>query len=186
MDAGWRNSACGMKFALYNRAMMKGDSKYQPLREFLSRSDRAVVTLTFAEIEAMMGATLPLSAREKRTWWSNRSSGTSQAATWMSAGYTVKSLDLEREEVVFHKPPDVYQVEQVDGVIQWNGELIRALRSHMGMTQSEFATAIGVRQQTVSEWEKEVYTPTRASAKYLMMVAEKAEFKYDATQTLEE
>jgi DNA-binding transcriptional regulator YiaG len=96
----------------------------------------------------------------------------------MSAGYLVGALDLEKEEVVFQKPPDVYQVEQVDGVIQWNGQLIRALRLHMGMTQAELAHELGVRQQTVSEWEKEVYAPTRASLKYLTLVAEKSAFNY--------
>jgi DNA-binding transcriptional regulator YiaG len=165
--------------------MMKGESKYQPLQEFLSRSDVAVVTLTFAEIETLMGTGLPPSARRNKTWWSNRSKGALQSSAWMTAGYLVKSLDLEKEEVTFQKPPDIYQVEQIDGVIQWNGELIRALRSHMGLTQAELAKQLGIRQQTVSEWEKEIYAPTRASAKYLMMVAEKAEFKYSDGQQAE-
>jgi Helix-turn-helix len=174
--------ACGIRFTFYNGAMMKGGSKYQPLQEFLSRSDRAVVTIAFSEIETVMGTSLPPSARQNRMWWSNRSKGALQAAAWMSAGYLVRSLDLAQQEVTFCKPPEVYSVEQVDGVIQWNGELIRALRSHMGMTQVELAKELGVRQQTVSEWEKEVYAPTRASSKYLMMVAEKAEFKYSVDQ----
>ena len=40
------------------------------------------------------------------------------------------------------------------------------------------AVELGVRQQTVSEWEQGVYTPTRASAKQLMRVAEQAQFRY--------
>jgi DNA-binding transcriptional regulator YiaG len=159
--------------------MMKGGSKYQPLQTFLQRSDRIQVTLTFDEIEAVMGIPLPASARTQRAWWSNRSKGALQATAWMGAGYLVKELDLTREQVTFHKPPEVYKVQRVDDVVQWNGELIRALRLHMGLTQSAMAKELGVRQQTVSEWEKGVYVPTKASAKYLTLVAEKANFKYE-------
>ena len=34
------------------------------------------------------------------------------------------------------------------------GPMIHALRKSMGMNQSEFADVLGVRQQTISEWEK--------------------------------
>lgn len=158
---------------------MKGGSKYQALQTFLQGSDRAQVTLTFDEIETLMGMPLPASARTQRAWWSNRSKGALQATAWMEAGYLVRELDLDGEQVTFHKPPEVYKVQRVDDVVQWNGELIRALRLHMGLTQTAMAKELGVRQQTVSEWEKGVYSPTKASAKYLTMVAEKAAFKYE-------
>lgn len=157
---------------------MKGGSKYQPLQDFLSQSERSRLTLTFAEIEALMTTSLPDSARSNRAWWSNRSKGALQASAWMQAGFLVEILDLPNEQVTFHKPPTVYQVQRVNDVVQWNSELIRALRRHMGMTQAELAKELGVRQQTVSEWEKGVYTPTRSSFKHLSLVAEKAEFNY--------
>lgn len=171
--------------AQQHNSVMKGGSKYQPLQDYLSQSERSPVTLTFAAIETLLGTSLPASARTNRAWWSNRSKGALQAAAWIQAGYTVKELDLAAEQVTFHKPPDVYKVQRVNNVVQWNGELVRALRHHMGMTQAELATELGVRQQTVSEWEKEVYAPTRASAKHLMLVAEKANFKYEADQSRE-
>ncbi|MDX2242461.1 MAG: helix-turn-helix transcriptional regulator [Leptolyngbyaceae cyanobacterium bins.302] len=165
----------------FYRSVMRGGSKYQPLQDFLMRSERSPVTLSFAEIEALLHTPLPASARTNRAWWSNRSKGALQSAAWIQAGYTVRDLDLEAEQVTFHKPPDVYKVQQVDNVVQWNGELVRALRQHMGMTQAELAEELGVRQQTVSEWEKGVYAPTRASSKYLMLVAEKAKFNYEVS-----
>jgi DNA-binding transcriptional regulator YiaG len=48
----------------------------------------------------------------------------------------------------------------------------------MGLTQAQFAEELGVRQQTVSEWEQGLYAPTRATAKHLTLVAERAEFIY--------
>lgn len=158
---------------------MKGGSKYQPLLEYLRRSDRAQVILTFAEIESMMQEALPDSARSKRAWWSNRRKGALQAIAWMDAGYLVTNVDFAQAQVTFTKPPDVYKVQTVDGTVQWNGELVKALRQHMGLTQSAFARQLGVRQQTVSEWEKGIYTPTRASSNYLTLVAEKAAFEYE-------
>lgn len=157
----------------------RGESKYQPLLEHLSRSDRLQVTLTFAEIEALLGEKLPPSARNKRGWWSNRSKGALQATAWMTAGYLVDKIDLDVEQVTFAKPPQVYRVQCIDNTLQWNSELIRALRLHMGLTQADMAKELGVRQQTVSEWEKGAYAPTRASSKHLTLVAEKAAFRYE-------
>jgi DNA-binding transcriptional regulator YiaG len=159
---------------------MKGGSKYQPLLEYLLQSDRPEVMLAFADIESLMGAPLPDSARHNRAWWSNRSKGALQATAWMGAGYLVKDLNFLTEQVTFHKPPQVYTVQRVNDEIQWNGELVKALRSHMRLTQAGFAKELRIRQQTVSEWEKGVYEPSRASSHYLTLVAEKAQFQLDS------
>jgi DNA-binding transcriptional regulator YiaG len=60
----------------------------------------------------------------------------------------------------------------------WDGEKIRALRSHLQLTQREMAEQLGTRQQTISEWEKGMYQPRGASATLLTIVAERARFKY--------
>lgn len=157
---------------------MKGDSKYKPLLKYLMQCDRSIVCLTFAEIESLMGVSLPNSARHQRAWWSNRSRGALQAAAWRGADYFVHVLDLEGETVTFRKPPDRYTVHQVNGAVIWNGELVKALRLHMKLTQNQLADEMGVRQQTVSEWEKGVYRPTRATSKHLMLVADQSGFPY--------
>lgn len=157
---------------------MKGGSKYQRLLEYLQRSDRSEVSFTFGEIETLLGEKLPASARKNRGWWSNRSKGALQATSWMQAGYLVEDLDLEVERVVFRKPPDRYQVERVGNTVLWNSELIKALRRHMGLSQAEFAARLGVRQQTVSEWENQAYDPRLSTSKHLTMVADQAGFKY--------
>jgi DNA-binding transcriptional regulator YiaG len=56
----------------------------------------------------------------------------------------------------------------------WNAEGIRALRERLGLTQRELADELGVRQQTVSEWETGAYQPRGASARMLRHVAERA------------
>jgi DNA-binding transcriptional regulator YiaG len=157
---------------------VKGESKYQLLLEYLHRSEQHEVTLTFAQIELLINDTLPASAWVKRGWWSNLSKGALQASAWMEAGYLVEKLDLDEECVTFRKRSSGYTVQRMEGTFKWNAELIKAMRLHMGFTQAEFAEQLGVRQQTVSEWENGIYPPTRSRSKHLSLVAEQAGFKY--------
>jgi len=62
--------------------------------------------------------------------------------------------------------------------VEWNPERIKALRDHLGMTQRQLADELGVRQQTISEWEVGVYIPRRSTQKYLSLIAERVRFKY--------
>ncbi len=63
---------------------------------------------------------------------------------------------------------------------QWDSEYIRALRHYLGLTQRELADRLGTRQQTISEWEKGMYKPRGASSTLLSIVAERAQFEYEA------
>ena len=72
---------------------------------------------------------------------------------------------------------DRYRVNRV----AWDSGQVRALRQHMGLTQDEMAQVLGVRQQTVSEWETGIYQPRGTSSTVLSIVAERPKFKYQAT-----
>jgi DNA-binding transcriptional regulator YiaG len=63
----------------------------------------------------------------------------------------------------------------------WDGVRIKALRQHLGLTQTEMAARLGTRQQTISEWENGMYRPRGASVTVLTIVAEGASFTYDAS-----
>ena len=63
---------------------------------------------------------------------------------------------------------------------QWNREQVQALRRHLGLTQRELAERLGVRQQTISEWETGMYKPRGASITLLSIIAERARFEYQA------
>jgi len=64
---------------------------------------------------------------------------------------------------------------------EWDGERIQALRRHLGLTQQELSDRLGTRQQTISEWETGMYLPRGASATLLSIIAEQANFTYDAS-----
>jgi DNA-binding transcriptional regulator YiaG len=63
---------------------------------------------------------------------------------------------------------------------KWESQSIQALRHHLGMSQQAMAENLGVRQQTISDWETGMYEPRGASVTLLSIVAEKADFKYEA------
>jgi DNA-binding transcriptional regulator YiaG len=57
---------------------------------------------------------------------------------------------------------------------------VQALRQHLGLTQRELAEKLGIRQQTISEWETGMYKPRGASITLLSIIAERAKFEYQA------
>jgi DNA-binding XRE family transcriptional regulator len=158
---------------------VKPGDKYWPLFQHLRQSGQDAITLSFAEIEALLGGPLPESARESRGWWSNRHAGPVQASAWMGAGYHVKGLDLAGETVTFLKPVRVYKVERKGETVLWNSDLIKGLREHLGLSQAQLAEKLGVRQQTISEWETSLYAPSLKTSKYLGLIARETKFKYD-------
>ena len=62
--------------------------------------------------------------------------------------------------------------DKLECVGVWTASSVAGLRAALGLTQAEFARAIGVRQQTVSEWETGCYEPRGASARMLSILAE--------------
>lgn len=161
---------------------MKPSSKYYPLHTRLSQSGEKEIHLTFAEIEALIGETLPPSARFRRDWWGNRKEAL-QASAWMQAGYHVQEVDLPGQQVIFRKPVSQYTIRRAAGTVLWDADLVKGLRAYLGMNQKQMAEQLGVRQQTISEWENGLYEPSRAMCKYLSLVAEKAGFDYGEQET---
>jgi DNA-binding transcriptional regulator YiaG len=60
----------------------------------------------------------------------------------------------------------------------WDADRVRDLRRTLALSQQAFARELGVRQQTVSDWETGLYRPRGASARVLSLVAERAGLDY--------
>ena len=67
--------------------------------------------------------------------------------------------------------------KRTDGPM-WDADSIRDLRRYLEMTQLEMSNELGVRQQTISEWETGMYKPRGTSSTLLTLVAERSGFKY--------
>jgi hypothetical protein len=87
--------------------------KYEPLNAFLERQTASEVPMTFAEIENLIGDSLPESARKHRPWWSNNPSNSVITHAWLKAGYKTERVDMGGERLVFRRvgrpgsPPSV-------------------------------------------------------------------------------
>jgi hypothetical protein len=82
-------------------------SKYDPLRMFLESAAPGVlqITLSFRQVEMILGAALPTSARRHRAWWSNPSSPHDHpyAQAWLAVGWKVDTVDQQDEWVRFRR-----------------------------------------------------------------------------------
>lgn len=75
-------------------------TKYEPLALHLWAMSREIgeVTLSFADIERILGARLPESAMVHRAWWGNQKDSKSRAHAhaWLSAGFVVDAVSQDR------------------------------------------------------------------------------------------
>ncbi len=77
--------------------------KYERLNEFLERQSASEVPMTFAEIEGLIGSSLPASARKHRPWWSNNPSNSVITHAWLKAGFKTERVDMGGERLVFRR-----------------------------------------------------------------------------------
>jgi hypothetical protein len=87
-------------------------SKYDPLSARLTGDDGREWSVTFADLEKLLGFSLPKTARSGKTWWRNTGAQPHQQA-WVSSGWEVAQVDLAGARVTFRRitasAPDVLQ-----------------------------------------------------------------------------
>jgi hypothetical protein len=78
--------------------------KYEKLSRYLATTNVEQATLTFAEIEGVIGFSLPRSAHTYPAWWSNQASpGHSQSSAWQSVGWRTGEVNLSVKKVSFFR-----------------------------------------------------------------------------------
>jgi hypothetical protein len=76
--------------------------KYDRLTAALTASGVDRIVYSFGDVERIIGAPLPLSARRHRAWWGNNDDISHvQSQAWRGAGWRVAGIDLARERVTF-------------------------------------------------------------------------------------
>ena len=87
------------------RPVMQG--KYAPLYQYLEPRYVNTVVLTFAQIEDLLGFTLPDSARVHHEWWANKGPNDTpppHSRSWTLASRTA-TPNLQAKTVVFERAP---------------------------------------------------------------------------------
>ena len=83
-------------------AIGKVSPKYRRLAEYLQASGESQVTLHYAEIERILGFSLPSTARNfPHSYWANTTTH-SYASSWMAVGYKTQ-INVGSDEVTFYK-----------------------------------------------------------------------------------
>jgi hypothetical protein len=85
--------------------MMAQRAKYESLADYLSATiegpgHRATVTLSFDEVEQILGSPLPRSARRSPSFWGNDPTHT-QARAWVSRGWMTRLVSIPSKHVTF-------------------------------------------------------------------------------------
>lgn len=75
--------------------------KYDPLFQHLLKQSHNRLAMTFGQIEELLHAPLPASARRHRPFWANDPAGHAHAKAWLDAGYRTEQVDMEGEQLVF-------------------------------------------------------------------------------------
>jgi hypothetical protein len=97
---------CGLCLAEHRQLVppKSAGGKYGPLHEHLSGNTGTRVRMTFTAVEDLVGR-LPDSAYSHRAWWGNNDA-TSEAKSWLDAGWRVESVNQAAGEVVFARATD--------------------------------------------------------------------------------
>ncbi len=80
-------------------------SKYTPLVEHLQTVAADEVRFSFSEIEQIIGADLPESARSHHAWWSNSRTRDTHtwAHEWLKAGWEKSRVNLREQWATFRR-----------------------------------------------------------------------------------
>ena len=79
-------------------------AEYLSLYTYLDHRYASIVVLTFEQMEALLGFTLPEPASTQRDWWTNGADPTARhSAAWTEAGRTA-TPNLRGRTVTFERP----------------------------------------------------------------------------------
>ncbi len=77
--------------------------RYEALGTYLSKIKDDAVTLGFEDVEKILNAKLPESAKKYRAWWGNDRTHSHAVKGWLNTGWKVKSVDLNNQIVEFER-----------------------------------------------------------------------------------
>lgn len=86
-----------------NHTQVRLMSKYEPLAVFLRGQRTNEVSLSFADIERIVGAKLPPKAQHQRAWWSNNPNNNVMTKVWLAAGFRSEQVDLQGRRLTFRR-----------------------------------------------------------------------------------
>lgn len=75
-------------------------TKYAPLTDYLAARQGRPITMTFGDVERVVGRPLPAS-KHYRAWWSNNPTNNVMTRAWLAAGFKTANVDITAERLTF-------------------------------------------------------------------------------------
>jgi len=125
--------------------------KYEAFRKYLIKVDegRNEVTLSFDDIEEILGSTLPQSARRHRPWWGNAPTSPN-AAEWIKAGWIVSDVKLQEGQVTFRRTSeDELPQRRMQKVYVRLGDFLKRVPKRQVQIALSFAEVAGIIRQNL-------------------------------------
>jgi hypothetical protein len=129
--------------------------KYDPLKAFLEASGAEELPMSFEEIEALLGASLP-DSRRYPAWWSNNPSNNIMTRVWLDAGYRTERVDVEGHKVVFRRSSGSKRLDSRDAAPQSRrvGDVIARLQQKLAGT-IRVPEGVDLTEPTGEVWDAE-------------------------------
>jgi hypothetical protein len=130
--------------------------KYEPLTRFLKIQQTREIRMSFEQIERVIGAKLPASARHHRAWWSNNPNNSVMTKAWLDAGFRSEQVDMGGRKLVFRRAAPEQSRE-----VGADGDTSAQDKRHpvIGWMKGTFAIAPGVdlTKPAMPEWGEIAY-----------------------------
>lgn len=115
-------------------------TKYSALSQHLSAISANTVSLSFSQIEEIIGDQLPNSAFKHQAWWANETDGThTWAHLWQAAGWLKDAVDFQRQIVTFRRAGDS-EINLLETLKPQTKETIYDLLQQLGISTDEWQT----------------------------------------------
>lgn len=105
-----------------SKAKIGPEWKYFKLKQFFSECTSASITLTFKEIEKISEVKIPETAHKSKQWWYPRKEYNRIAEAWITEGYCLRKINLDKKKVTFHREEDGLTKLKIPDVIL-NGQI---------------------------------------------------------------
>jgi hypothetical protein len=119
------------------------DGKYKALTEHLVAQGAEPCTMTFSEIEKVLGFELPVSARTHAAWWANQLRG--QSLAWVVVSRKTSNVSIDQEHVTFLRLDDPDVVSDVEPTSSESlGRLLNEAKARLARTIGVDASQIDI------------------------------------------
>jgi len=98
---------------------MNRGNKYVPLHGLLNTTTQGETTLSFAEIESVLGFSATDSATAYAAWWANQMPPSSQSSAWTAAGWRAYP-NLRAAHVTFRRNTELVEITDINPLIGVN------------------------------------------------------------------